>query len=244
MRTTLDKLGAAAKEHGGSLFAAIYGSALAADLAPRQHDALIEFGALINGMRHRAEREPRRDACCGICSRRPDTRAICSILSTRPRRSHARRACAILSAGCRPRARPMERICSSLTQMIALITMLESQEGNATDAVRLSTLHAAKGLEFPHVFLVGVEEGILPHRESVASGSVDEERRLMYVGMTRAQQSSAVVVVQTAQTRGRVARCRAVAFYRRAHAGGFAPCRRARRSGRGRAGQGKPGTQG
>jgi ATP-dependent DNA helicase Rep len=81
-----------------------------------------------------------------------------------------------------------------LTQMVALMSMLEGQDEDP-DAVRMSTLHASKGLEYPHVFLVGCEEGILPHKgdadapaESIAA-RVQEERRLMYVGITRAQRT-------------------------------------------------------
>ena len=83
---------------------------------------------------------------------------------------------------------PAERL-DGFLQEITLDVDREDEKDDNGDAVTLITMHSCKGLEFPHVYIVGLEDGLLPHSRAKDDGTLDEERRLFYVAITRAMQS-------------------------------------------------------
>ena len=100
-----------------------------------------------------------------------------------------------------------------LVTQLTLMSILENNdEDNQSSSVQLMTLHAAKGLEFPYVYLVGFEEDTIPHFQCQDEQGIEEERRLAYVGITRAEKSLTISYALTRQKYGEVIRCEASRF--------------------------------
>ena len=85
--------------------------------------------------------------------------------------------------------------------------ILDGGEEDDYDAVNLMTLHASKGLEFPFVYMVGTEEELLPHRNSLSDEAIEEERRLAYVGVTRAQRELTLTYAKYRKRQGERMQC-------------------------------------
>ncbi len=208
---TLEKLAAYSRERGISLFTACFELGLAHHLSERALQRLQRFANWLVEMAHRAERgdalelvrdllvqteyrqwleESSRDG--KMAERRWEN--IQELLAWMKR---------IQESGTKER---------SLAELVSHMTLMDilgrsDQEEGEADAVALMTIHAAKGLEFPHVFLVGMEEQLLPHHASLEGEALEEERRLAYVGITRAQRTLTFLCARRRKRGGEMVEC-------------------------------------
>jgi ATP-dependent DNA helicase Rep len=104
-------------------------------------------------------------------------------------------------------AKKPEQTLSDVVNTLILIDILEQADEYDSNTLQLMTLHASKGLEFPYVYLVGMEEALLPHRESIEEGHIEEERRLAYVGVTRAQKGLCFSLAKQRRSKGALTDC-------------------------------------
>ena len=195
---TLEKLSAYAQNRELSLFAASFELGLAQHLNDRQLASLKRFCVWLSDLADRAkEEEPAAVLRCLLADIAYDNwlKETCDNLEAAEKRMEN----VLELTGWLTRLAKQEKedeppTFAELVARLSLIGMLDNEDDeNQSDQVSLMTLHAAKGLEFPHVFIVGMEEGLLPHRVSMegdnSQTAIEEERRLAYVGITRAKKT-------------------------------------------------------
>ncbi|MDP8098788.1 DNA helicase Rep [Pasteurella atlantica] len=192
--TTLEKLGNLANEKQVSLFEAIFDFDLIQRITPKPYQALQDFGRWVVELSDQAVRS---DPIFAI----KDMLAKIQYEAYLYEHANNPKAAKMQSRNVETLFEWVEGMLEgdeinepmNLAQVVTRLTlrdMLErSEDDDESDQVQLMTLHASKGLEFPHVFLIGMEEGLLPHQTSMDENNVEEERRLAYVGITRAQQT-------------------------------------------------------
>ena len=190
---TLEKLGTYANMRGKSLFAASFEMGLEHHLSGRGLESLQRFTHWINQLTDNAERG---DTVAAVRQLVRDIHyedwlyeTSASPKAAEMRMKNVSDLYSWITADLEGDNYDNEvKTLKEVVQRLTLRDMMERGEDDSdADQVQLMTLHASKGLEFPYVFLIGAEEGILAHQTSIAENNVDEERRLAYVGITRAQ---------------------------------------------------------
>jgi ATP-dependent DNA helicase Rep len=184
--TTLEKLGELAQARGVSMLRAAESDGVLKQLAARSASALAGFVDLLRGLESSSHKIAAAELVDEVIKR---TRYVESMQAdTRDDAVRARRVENLTELSDWFRA--MQKSAATIGDLSAQLALLShADRDDPGNAVRLMTLHSAKGLEFRFVTIIGVEEGKLPHEAGIDEGRTDEERRLMYVGITRAREN-------------------------------------------------------
>ncbi|MGE3775294.1 MAG: UvrD-helicase domain-containing protein [Gammaproteobacteria bacterium] len=212
--STIEALVKAAATTQSSLVAAIDSMAFATAVPARSLKPAREFAQWLASLHRRADDEPPAALLKVLLN---DVGYEDWLLSTSDNEQDAMRrwgnVCELLAWVERIVKQDEGKTLSEVVAALTLYDIVERQESeDERDCVALMTLHAAKGLEFPHVFLVGFEENLLPHRSSIEADTIEEERRLAYVGITRAQQTLSLSYARTRRRFGKLDECQPSRF--------------------------------
>jgi len=193
---TLEALGRYSGQRHQSMFAAMFETGIETQLAARQLEPLRAFGAFMNRIAHRAAHEPAAQVLDDLMEAIGYRAWLYDTLDDKAAAARWQNVCDFVD-WMKKRAEDDGATLARLAQSVAILSQLDRGDDDQ-DAVRLTTVHASKGLEFPHVFIIGCEEGLMPHQgdaradddaEPEPPARIEEERRLMYVAVTRAQRS-------------------------------------------------------